>query len=323
MRGLVNGEWHRYLDAEDEARVRAGRGYRGRIPSHRFPTETGRYHLYVSYACPFAHRTILGRRMLGLEQVVSMSVCDPCLGGPNGWWFATPGSPSDFPDATADKVNGSRYLYEVYTLADPDYTGRVTLPTLWDREARTIVNNESADILRFLIDGFEAFADPSVELYPEGLRGEIDALNDFIAPEINEGVYRVGMAASQNDYDAAVARLFAALDQLESRLRDDGPYLTGERRTEADIRLFITLIRIEPAYSGALYCNLRRLSDYPALWDYMGRFHRLEGVAETVKFDQYLRHYYDDDVFINRTRTAAGGYIVPAGPIPFAPILPV
>ena len=303
MKALVNGVWR--TDAQDTPAFReaaARSGFRHRITadgSSGFPAEPGRYHLYVSYACPFAHRTLLVRKLKGLEDAVSVSVLDPDWGRPEGWVF------NDGPDATPDHVNGRATLYEVYLMADPAFTGRVTVPLLWDKQKGTAVNNESAEIVRMLN---AAFPEHGPDLYPEPLRPEIDRVNEVVAREVNAGVYRAGFARTQEDYDAAVERLFAALDGLEERLAGGRTYLVGGRLTEADVRLFPTLVRFDAAYHGALNCNLRRLVDYRNLWAYTRRIYHLPGVAETVRLDHIKRHYYDDHPMINRR-------IVPKGPL--------
>jgi glutathionyl-hydroquinone reductase len=227
-------------------------------------------------------------------------VLDPDWGGPMGWMFGAP------PAATPDHMNGLASLPEVYRRAKARFTGKVTVPALWDKARGTIVNNESAEILRMLEVEFRAFASAGIELYPEALADEIDRVNAFVGPRINGGVYRAGFAATQEAYDAAVVDLFAALDALEEHLaaRD---FLVGERLTEADLRLFPTLVRFDVAYYGALRCNLRRLADYPRLLDYTRQIHALPGVAATVKLDHVKRHYWDDHAMINRR-------IVPIGP---------
>jgi glutathionyl-hydroquinone reductase len=304
MKAMVDGVWRTdvvatpaYREAAERSRfcgwVRAGgsAGYRA---------APGRYHLYVSYACPFAHRTLLGRALLGLEEAISISVLDPDWGGPMGWVFGLP------PAATPDHVNGLGSLPEVYRKANPRFTGKVTVPVLWDRDRATIVNNESAEILRMFETEFRRFADPAIELYPEALRAEIDEINAFVGPRVNGGVYRAGFAPTQEAYDAAVIDLFAALDALEEHLatRD---FLVGERLSEADLRLFPTLVRFDVAYYGALRCNLNRLDDYPRLHAYTRRIRALPKVAETVRLDHVKRHYWDDHEMINRR-------IVPIGP---------
>ena len=305
MKAMVEGVWR--TDVEPTAAYRAAaersrfRGWVRADGSSEFAPEPGRYHLYVSYACPFAHRALLGRTLLGLEEVVSVSVLDPDWGGPMGWVFGAP------PAATPDHVNGLGSLPEVYRKANPRFTGKVTVPALWDTGRATIVNNESADILRMLEVEFRAFSATGIDLYPEALRAEIDEVNAFVAPRVNGGVYRAGFAATQEAYDVAVRDLFAALDALEARLATRR-YLVGERLTEADLRLFPTLIRFDVAYYGALRCNLRRLTDYPHLLAYTTRILAVPEVAATVKLDHVKRHYWDDHEMINRR-------IVPVGPV--------
>jgi putative glutathione S-transferase len=304
MKAMVDGVWRTdvvstpaYREAAERSRFR---NWVRADPRSGHQAEPGRYHLYVSYACPFAHRTLLGRALLGLEETISVSVLDPDWGGPMGWVFGVP------PAATPDHVNGLASLPEVYRKANPRFTGKVTVPALWDKSRATLVNNESAEILRMLEVEFRAFANPAIDLYPEALRAEIDRINAIVGPRINGGVYRAGFAATQEAYDAAVIDLFAALDALEEHLatRD---FLVGARLTEADLRLFPTLVRFDVAYYGALRCNLRRLADYPRLFGYTRRIHALPGIAATVKLDHVKRHYWDDHVMINRR-------IVPIGP---------
>lgn len=278
------------------------RGYVTADGSSGFKAEPNRYHLYVSYACPWAHRTILWRKLKKLEDVISISVLDPDWGSPNGWVF------TNRPDCTPDTVNGCEYLHQVYTLAKPDYTGKVTVPVLWDKHSRTIVNNESADIIRMLNWEFNSFGDSSVDFYPKTLRAEIDRMNAFILERINTGVYKAGFAKNQAAYDQAVDSLFDALDNLNEHLHHHR-YLVGDRLTEADLRLFVTLIRFDVVYYGAFNCNLRRLVDYPNLWEYTRRIYNIAGMSETVKFDHIKRHYYDTyEGLINRR-------IVPKGPL--------
>jgi putative glutathione S-transferase len=304
MKAMVEGVWRTDAAPTPEFRAAAERArFRGEITADGrsgFPAAPGRYHLYVSYACPFAHRTLLARALLALENAVSISVLDPDWGGPLGWVFGAP------PAATPDHVNGLGSLPEVYRKANPRFTGKVTVPALWDRERATIVNNESAEIVRMLEVELRAFAQNDLDLYPEPLRAEIDEVNAFVGPRVNGGVYRAGFAATQAAYNQAVVELFEALDTLEERLATRH-FLVGERPTEADLRLFPTLIRFDAAYYGALRCNLRRLVDYPALWAYTKRIYGLPGVAATVRLDHVKRHYYDDHPMIDRR-------IVPLGP---------
>ncbi|ABI56625.1 glutathione S-transferase family protein [Alkalilimnicola ehrlichii MLHE-1] len=265
-----------------------------------FPAEPGRYHLHVSLACPWAHRTLILRHLKGLEDVIDVSVVDPYM-GEGGWHF------SNYPGASEDRVNGCRYLHQVYLKARPDYTGRVTVPTLWDKVAGTIVNNESAEIVRMLNSAFDAFGRADRDFYPAALREQIDRVNAFVYDRINNGVYKAGFATRQDAYEEAVGALFAALDELEERLSRQ-PYLAGDRVTEADWRLFTTLVRFDPVYVGHFKCNVRRLVDYPNLWAYTRQLYQVERVAETVNLDHIKRHYFTSHPMINPTR------IIPAGP---------
>jgi len=304
MKLLVQGIWHTDFQPLEGERIPAGsfRYFITADGSSDFKAEPDRYHLYVSYACPFAHRTILARKLKGLENIISVSILSPDWGDPNGWIFGK------WQDTTPDTINGFDSLHQVYTKAKPDFTGRVTVPVLWDKQTGTIVNNESADILRMLGTEFNAFGNMNLDLYPYALRAEIDEINAFVSDRINIGVYKVGFASSQTDYDRAIDPLFDALDVLEARLSNQ-QYLVGNRLTEADIRLFVTLIRFDVAYYTALNCNLRHLTDYPSLWNYTRHIYHFPGVAETVKFNHIKRHYFDTyEGVINRR-------IIPKGPI--------
>ncbi|HSX75342.1 MAG TPA: glutathione S-transferase family protein [Shinella sp.] len=265
-----------------------------------FQAAAGRYHLYVALICPWASRTLIARRLKGLQDAISISVVEPALTD-QGWRFG------DYPGANRDTLNGATYMHELYTRADPAFTGRATVPVLWDKRSKTIVNNESADIVRMLNSGFGALADESVNLYPEALRGEIDALNERIYPALNNGVYRAGFATTQVAYEEAFHGVFAMLDELEARLAAGGPFLTGAAFTEADIRLFVTLIRFDAAYHGLFKCNLRRLADYPALSAYTKRALDLPGVRETVSIDHIKHGYYS-------IKSLNPNGIVPRGP---------
>lgn len=264
-----------------------------------FKAETGRYHLYVALICPWASRTLIARKLKGLDGAISLSVVDPVMTD-QGWGFG------DYPGATGDPVNHASYMHEIYTKADPHYTGRATVPVLWDKERQTIVNNESADILRIFNTGFGDLAS-GPDLYPEALRPEIDALNERIYPTLNNGVYRAGFATTQIAYEEAFRDVFATLGWLETRLAQGGPFLTGETFTEADIRLFVTLVRFDAAYYGLFKCNLHRLADYPALSGYMARILDIPGVRETVSIDHIKQGYYSI-----RSLNPLG--IVPVGP---------
>jgi putative glutathione S-transferase len=258
-----------------------------------FLPEAGRYHLYVSLACPWAHRTLIVRKLKGLEGAISFDVVDPLLDS-RGWSFE-----QNVGGATGDRVGGHSLLREVYLEAAPDYEGSITVPVLWDREGETIVNNESSEIIRMQNSEFDAVAEhPEVDLYPEALRSEIDALNEWIYPEINNGVYRCGFARKQEAYSRAVRTLFAALDRVEAILASSR-YLCGEQLTEADVRLFTTLVRFDPVYVTHFKCNIRRLADYPNLWGYTRDIFQLPGVAETVNLEHIKRHYFESHRHIN------------------------
>lgn len=259
-----------------------------------FRAEAGRYHLYVALICPWASRALIARKLKGLESVVSLSIVEPELGD-QGWRFATP-----------DPVNGAHYLHEIYTKADPHVSGRATVPVLWDKKTGTIVNNESAEIVRMFNSGFGALAS-GPDLYPHALHARIDALNERIYPRLNNGVYRAGFATTQQAYEHAFRDVFAELDTLEPELAAGGPWLLGETFTEADIRLFVTLVRFDAAYYGLFKTNLRRLADYPALSAYLLRVLNLPGVRETVSIDHIKRGYYS-------IRKLNPNGIVPVGP---------
>jgi glutathionyl-hydroquinone reductase len=264
-----------------------------------FPAERGRYHLYVSLACPFAHRTIIFRKLKGLEDVISLSMVEPVM-GEAGWEFGA--------GETADPVNGKRRLGEIYLLANPRYTGRVSVPVLWDKKRGTIVNNESPEIIRMLNAAFAAFTEDTTDYYPPALRAEIDRVNEPVLRDVNFGVYRAGFATRQEVYEEAVGEVFAALQWLEERLARQR-YLLGGSLTEADWRLFTTLVRFDAVYHGHFKCNLRRIEDFPNLSNYLRELYQIPGVAATVSLDHIKRHYYMSMTAINPTR------IVPKGPL--------
>jgi putative glutathione S-transferase len=305
MGQMIDGAWvpdSQFPTSKDGAFQRPPTRFRDTIaPGTRFAPEAGRYHLYVSLACPWAHRTLIYRVLKGLQDIVSLSVVHWFM-GEDGWTF-TPGE-----GVVPDQIHGAHFLHEVYRAADLHYTGRVTVPVLWDRAGGTIVNNESAEIIRMFNGAFDTLGAAPGDYCPEALRGEIDALNERIYATVNNGVYRCGFARTQAAYDVAVAALFETLDWLEARLAAQ-PFLCGDRVTEADWRLFTTLVRFDTVYHGHFKCNIRRLSEYPALWDYTRSLYQAPGVAGTVDFGHIKRHYYGSHESINPTR------IVPAGPI--------
>jgi putative glutathione S-transferase len=265
-----------------------------------FAAEPGRYHLYVSYACPWAHRTLIYRHLKGLEDIIDISVVHPLM--PEiSWVFG------EYPGATEDKANGTKALYQVYQMADPHFDGVVTVPLLWDKERHTIVNNESSEIIRMFNTSFDQWGHDDVDFYPEPLRPDIDEINDIIYETINNGVYRAGFATTQKAYEKAYDQLFETMDMLEQRLSTNR-YLMGNVITEADWRLFPTLVRFDPVYVGHFKCNKKRLIDYPNLWAYTRDLYQLPGIAETVYMDHIKYHYYGSHGSINPTG------IVPKGP---------
>jgi putative glutathione S-transferase len=266
-----------------------------------FRAESGRYHLYVSYACPWAHRTLILRALKGLAPHIEVSVVHPDM-LEDGWTFAT-----DFPGATGDRLHGARFLREVYTRAVPDVSGRATVPILWDTATGTIVSNESSEIVRMFNSAFDALTGNRDDYWPEELRAAIEPVNQRIYDGLNNGVYRAGFATTQAAYDAAVAQVFDTLDWLEERLTANR-YLLGARVTEADWRLLPTLLRFDPVYHGHFKCNRRRLVDYPALWAYARELYQWPGVAETFHADHAVRHYHYSHETLNPHR------IVPVGP---------
>jgi putative glutathione S-transferase len=263
-----------------------------------FVPERGRYHLYVAMNCPWAHRTLLMRNFKGLEDVITLDKTVPGRRD-QGWYFE-----GDF----VDTEMGKSALHEVYTESDPNCTTRVTVPVLWDRETSSIVSNESAEIIRMMNGAFDALSNGDGDLYPDDLQGEIDSWNELTYNTINNGVYRAGFSNSQAAYDVAVREVFQTLDKLEARLSENR-YLCGDRFTEADVRLFPTMIRFDVAYFGAFKCNIRRLMDYPNLWAYTREIYQMPGVADTVDLDVYKRGYYSK----SPQRNPSG--IVPLGPL--------
>jgi putative glutathione S-transferase len=310
---LIHGAWHdRPLDTKSTGGhfLRKDSDFRNWITADGSPgpagkggfkAEAGRYHLYVSLACPWAHRTLIFRKLKGLQEMVGVSIVHWRM-LEHGWTF------EDGPGVVPDPVQGARYLHQVYIAADPDYTGKVTVPVLWDKAQETIVNNESSEIIRMFNSAFDGVGAASGDFYPEDLRAEIDRLNVRIYDTVNNGVYRAGFATTQEAYDEAVVPLFETLDWLEDRL-GSRRYLAGDRLTEADWRLFTTLVRFDPVYVGHFKCNLRRITDYPNLSAYLKELYEMPGIAETVNMHHIKGHYYES----HRTINPSG--IVPKGPI--------
>lgn len=310
---LIDGQWHdRWYDTGESGGrfVRSAAQCRNWVTTDGSPgpsgdggfkAESGRYHLYVSLACPWAHRTLIFRQLKGLEAMIGVSVVH-WLMAEHGWTFElTPG-------ATGDSLYGLPCLHELYARALPRYTGRVTVPVLWDKQRQMIVSNESSEIIRMLNSAFDGIGASPGDYYPTALRAEIDAVNERVYAAVNNGVYRAGFATTQPAYDEAVVDLFAALDWLETLLSRQR-YLAGADVTEADWRLFTTLLRFDPVYHGHFKCNLRRVSDYPNLWAYTRELYQWPGVAETVDFAHIKGHYYASHRTINPTG------IVPMGPL--------
>lgn len=310
---LVDGHWvDQWYDTESSQGrfIRSESRFRNRITADGttgpgehdgFRAEPGRYHLYVSLACPWAHRTLIFRALKGLEAMISVSVVNSYM-GEHGWTFDTE------PGADGDQLYGLEYLYQLYQKTAADYSGRVTVPVLWDKERQTIVNNESAEIIRMLNSAFDHLGAKPGDYYPRLLRSEIDTLNEEIYHRINNGVYKAGFATTQEAYEQAVFPLFEALDALEQRLSRQR-YLLGNRITEADWRLFTTLVRFDAVYHGHFKCNLRQLVDYPNLWAYVRELYQWPGVSATVDMTHIKGHYYRSHHGINPTG------IVPAGPM--------
>jgi putative glutathione S-transferase len=303
---LVEGKWqseHMSAGQKDGAYRRAVTSFRNWITADGedgFSPVSGRYHLYVAWACPWAHRTLIFRALKQLEDHISVSILDPIMAD-NGWEF------SGSKDCTHDDVLGKKYLYEVYQAADSNYTGRVSVPVLWDKKSHTIVSNESAEIIRMFNSAFNELTGNTDDYYPEGLHQLIDEINDRVYQTLNNGVYKSGFSRTQETYEDAVYALFETLDWLEDILSKNR-YLAGAQITEADWRLFPTLLRFDLVHVGHFKCNIRRLCDYPNLWGYTRELYQWPGIAETINVTQTKVHYYCSHESINPTR------IVPAGP---------
>lgn len=301
---LVDGKWQdKWYDTDKHGGKfeRSAAQFRNWIEAEadaQFPAQSGRYHLYVSFACPWAHRTLIFRKLKGLEDHISVSAVHPLM-LENGWEFA------DAP--LADPLYDHDFMYQLYLRANPNYSGRVTVPVLWDKQEQTIVSNESADIIRMFNSAFNELTGNTLDFYPQELREEIDAINAVVYDNVNNGVYKSGFATSQSAYEEAFDALFATLDELEQRLQQQR-FLAGDQVTEADWRLFTTLVRFDAVYHGHFKCNQKRIVDYPALWDYVRALYQVPGVAETVVMDHIKTHYYASHTMINPTQ------VVPRGP---------
>lgn len=310
IEGKWSGAWHPFQEADEKGRfLRQSAPFRrwisadgspGPEAQEAFPAEAGRYHLYVALICPWATRTLIARSLKGLEDVVSVSITAPFLTD-EGWHFG------GCPGATEDHVNGVAHVHELYSKADPTFTGRATVPVLWDKKTHTIVNNESADILRIFDKGFGALASSEHDLRPTDQAEDIDALAARLYEKLNNGVYRAGFAQSQDAYDEAFADVFEMLDALDARLSDGRPWLMGDNLTELDIRLFVTLIRFDPAYHGLFKCNRQRILDYPALRDFVERALAIPAFRNATDLEHIKQGYYSIKA-INPTG------IVPRGP---------
>ena len=310
---LVDGQWQdKWYDTKaSEGRFeREDAGFRNWVTADGsagpsgiggFKAEPNRYHLYVSLACPWAHRTTIYRKLKGLEDMISLSIVHPFMGD-KGWTFA------EGAGVIADPIVKADYLYEVYIAAKPDYTGRVTVPILWDKKTNTIVSNESSEIIRMFNSAFDEVGATAVNFLPTELLAEIDTVNEFVYSAVNNGVYKAGFATTEAAYREAVVTLFDALDTLEARLVDQR-YLLGDTITEADWRLFTTLVRFDAVYVGHFKCNIRRIVDYPNLSGYLRDLHQVSGIAETVSIEHIKAHYYTSHANINPTR------IIPVGPL--------
>ncbi len=305
---LIDGKWHdRWYNTKDSGGrfVRQDSAFRHWVRadgSTAFKPEANRYHLYVSLACPWAHRTLIMRRLKGLQHVIGVSVVHPVM-LEHGWTFDAVAG-----DSGGDSVNNYTYLYDVYVAAQPNYSGRVTVPVLWDKHAKTIVNNESSEIIRMFNAEFDELGDNHHDYYPPALRPEIDSVNEFVYHDINNGVYRCGFATTQDAYDEAYLALFAALDNIEARLAAQR-YLAGPVITEADWRLFTTLVRFDTVYYSHFKCNRQRLRDYHQLWNYTRELYQHRHIAETVNMHHIKTHYFASHRSINPSG------IVPQGPV--------
>lgn len=293
---LVEGKWvDQWYDTKSTGGkfVRQESSFRDFIGSDKFSAEKDRYHLYISHACPWAHRAAIFRKLKGLENIIGLTVVNAYM-GENGW------------ELSEDTLNGKSYMHEIYTLASPKYTGRVTVPVVWDKKENTIVNNESSEIIRMFNSAFDEITANTNNYYPDSLRTEIDKINDYVYGAINNGVYKAGFATQQSVYEKEVRKLFDALDNIENRLSSQR-YLVGNTLTEADIRLFTTLLRFDPVYVGHFKCNIRRIADYPNLSNYIRDIYQIEGISDTVNMEHIKEHYYSSHTQINPNGIVAFG----------------
>lgn len=314
-RGLVQGRWYRDVSAaptwrKDTERFRRG-GFSQAIDVQTLAAEPERFHLYVSWACPFAHRVILVRAILGLEAELGMSVVHPWVGGSDGWFFSANPEAEPYNGLTQDQIGDAETLHEVYARAAPDFCGRVTVPVLWDCAANSVASNDSASITRALIEAFGA-RNERPDLRPHAYQDEVDRVSAFVRDRLNTGAYRAGTARTQRDYELHADAFFDALGEMNAVLCRM-PHLVGGALTEPDLLLFTTLIRLDPAYAGVLYLTQRRLDDFPSLAAFVERLSDIPAIRTTIKTDQISRHYFDDGGFINRRRLDTGRFIVPQG----------
>lgn len=310
---LVDGQWSTewYDTTKTEGRFKrqpakfrnfvTADGSAGPTGQGGFKAEAGRYHLYVSLACPWAHRTLIFRKLKGLEDLIDISIVDPKMPDETGWQF------SDAPGAIRDTLFGADFMHQIYTRADPDFTGRVTVPVLWDKQRNTIVSNESADIIRMFNSAFDHLTGNHTDFHPKHLQARIEEINERVYHDINNGVYKAGFATTQEAYEEAATALFDALDWVEEQL-GDYPYLAGDQITEADWRLFTTIVRFDAVYHGHFKCNLRRIADYPGISRLLHELYEVPGVSETVNMEHIQTHYYWSHTTINPYR------IIPIGP---------
>lgn len=293
---LVEGKWvDQWYDTKSTGGrfVRKDSSFRDFIGSDKFPAERDRYHLYISHACPWAHRASIFRSLKGLESIIGLTVVKAYMGD-NGW------------ELSDDPINHKKFMHEIYTSANPNYTGRVTVPVIWDKKENTIVNNESSEIIRMFNSAFDDFTENKNDYYPESLRSKIDEINDYIYGTINNGVYKVGFATEQSVYEEELKQLFTALDTVEEKLSHTR-YLVGNKVTEADIRLFTTLLRFDPVYVGHFKCNIRRIADYHNLSNYIRDIYQIDGVADTINMEHIKEHYYVSHKQINPNGIIAFG----------------